>query len=536
MSMRTVDAIVVGAGNHGLVAAALLADAGWDVLVLDGRSKPGGAVASRTIDGFVVDEFSSCYPLGQASPVLQSLELGDHGLEWLDRRPSLTHVSDATDELGSAVQDSPEATAAQLDEDHPGDGEAWLKMFSGWRRVREPLLDALIRGWPPVRAGGLLARTLGAAGLLDFARFALLPSDRMGQEWFAGRRAREILAGNTAHADVSPLAPISGLMGWLLAMLAQDVGFPVPRGGAGALAEALASRARHSGAIIQLDSPVAAVNVTEGRASGVRLADGTEVRARRAVVADVAATALYGDLLPDDAVPSGLRARLERFAWDPPTLKLNLLLDGQMPWLAQRARGAAVVHAGLSARELIGWHAGIATGSVPERAFCLVGQMTTADPSRSPSGTESLWAYTHLPRVPDKAAAGVAAESLGSIETMFDELAPGWRELERDRWVQSPADLEGANPTLVGGAVGGGTTQLFQQGPWRPVAGLGGPVTHVPGLYLASAATHPGGAVHGGAGFNAARAALRDSRWWSRPIGTATTRAQLMLQRRNPEY
>ncbi|GAB3818259.1 NAD(P)/FAD-dependent oxidoreductase [Tessaracoccus terricola] len=536
MSSRSVDAIVIGAGNHGLVAAAMLADAGWDVAVFDGRSVPGGAVASRSIDGFVVDEFSSCYPLGQASPVLQSLDLEAHGLKWLDRRPSLTHVSDHDDALGSAVLDSPEATAATLDEDHPGDGEAWLKMVSGWRRVRDPLLDALIRGWPPVRAGGRLARTLGAAGLLDFARFALLPSERMGQERFGGRRAREILAGNTAHADVSPLAPISGLMGYLLAMLAQDVGFPVPEGGAGMLAQALASRARQGGAVIHLDSPVAGVKVSEGRASGVRLADGTEVLARRAVVADVAATSLYGDLLPDDSVPAGLRTRLERFEWDPPTLKLNLLLDAPMPWRAERAHGAAVVHAGLSSDDLIRWHSDIATGRVPERAFCLVGQMSTADPSRSPAGTESLWAYTHLPRVPDDAAAGAAAESLASVEEMFDRLAPGWRDLERNRWLQSPADLEGANPSLVGGAVGGGTTQLFQQGPWRPVAGLGGPVTHVPGLYLASAATHPGGAVHGGAGFNAARAALRDSRWWSRPIGSATTRAQLMLQRREPDY
>lgn len=534
MSQRTVDAIVIGAGNHGLVAAALLADAGWEVLVLDGRSRPGGAIASRRIDGFTVDEFSSCYPLGKASPVLQSLELESHGLRWIDHRPSLTHVSDSEDALGSAVKGTPEATAAALDEDHPGDGEAWMKMLSGWRRVKEPLLDALLRGWPPVRAGARLARTLGAAGLLDFARFALLPSDRMCEEWFGGGRARDILAGNTSHADVSPLAPISGMMGFLMAMLAQDVGFPVPEGGAGSLAASLSARACHGGAVIQLDSPVDEILIAEGRVGGVRLTDGPEIRARRAVIADVAAPALYGQLLPADVIPAGLRARLDRFVWDPPTLKLNLLLDAPMPWRASQAHGAAVVHAGLSAKELIGWHASIATGKVPERAFCLVGQMTTADPTRSAAGTESLWAYTHLPRVPDQDAA--ADESLRSVEALFDDLAPGWRGLERNRWLQSPACLEDANPNLAGGAVGGGTTQLFQQGPWRPVAGLGGPVTHVPGLYLASSATHPGGAVHGGAGFNAARAAMRDSRWWSRPIGAATTATQLLLQRREPAY
>lgn len=533
---RTVDAVVIGAGHHGLVSAALLADAGWDVLVLEGRDKPGGAVASTTIDEFIVDEFSSCYPLGKASPVLQALGLEEHGLSWADRRPAVVHVSDSADEVGSAVEATPEETAVALEADHPGDGEAWMKLTSGWRRVKGPLLDALLMGWPPVGAGARLMRTLGAAGLLDFARFALLPSGRMGEEWFKGDRGRDILAGNAAHADVSPLAPVSGLMGFIMSMLAQDVGFPVPQGGAGALAEALTSRAKQAGAAIEFDTPVTGIDVADGRITGVRTADGTHVRARRAVIADVSAPSLYRDLLDPDDVPSGLLARLERFVWDPPTLKLNLLLDGPMPWRAARARHTPVVHAGASAQDLVRWHADIASGRVPERAFALVGQMTTADPKRSPSGTEVLWAYTHLPHASLAEAEPMARESAASVEAMFDDLAPGWRELERHRWLQSPADMEAAVPNLVHGALGAGTTQLFQQGPWRPVAGLGGPVTHVRGLYLASAATHPGGGVHGGAGFNAARAALRDARWWSRPVGSAASRVQELLHRHQPDF
>lgn len=532
---RQADAVIIGAGHHGLVAAALLADAGWDVVVLDGRSKPGGAVSSRVIDGYIVDEFSSNHPLGKASPVLQQLGLESHGLAWVDHRPAVAHVSDAEDPDGSVIRATAEQTAAALEADHPGDGEAWLKLYSGWQRVKDPLLHALLKGWPPVRAGGRLATTLGAAGLLDFARFALLPSDQMGREWFGGQRARDLLAGNAAHADVSPLAPISGLMGFMMTMLAQDVGFPVPRGGAGALAEALAARATHAGAVIELDSPVAAVTVSAGSADGVRLADGTLLRARRAVIADVSATALYRGLLPASSVPDGLLRRMERFVWDPPTLKLNLRLAGPMPWRASGARRAAVVHAGRSARGMVGWHADIATGVVPERAFCLIGQMTTADPTRSPEGTESLWAYTHLPLAdghPDHAN----GRSLASVEAMFDDLAPGWRELERGRWLQTPQLFNEHNPNLVDGALGGGTTQLFQQGPWRPVLGLGGPITHLDGLYLASAATHPGGGVHGGAGWNAARAALRGAKWWSRPIGRTASRAQAMLHRRDPEF
>lgn len=533
MTEPIVDAVIIGAGHHGLVTAALLAEAGWDVVVHEGRDRPGGAVASTTVDDWVVDEFSSCYPLGRASPVLAGLELEAHGLEWVDHRPSVVHVAGAEDDQGSAVMATPEQTAAELDRDHAGDGAAWLRLWANWQRVREPLLGALLQGWPPVRPAAALARVLGAAGLLDFARFALLPSDRMGRECFGGQRGRDLLAGNAAHADVSPLAPVSGMMGWLMTMMAQDVGFPVPRGGAGALAEALASRARQAGAVVVLDSPVSGITVSGRRATGVRLADGSTVRARRAVVADVSAEALYRDLLPSESVPAGVLARLDRFAWDPPTLKLNLMLDAPMPWRASAARGAAVVHAGLSSSQFVRWHADVVTGTVPERAFGLVGQMTTADPSRSPVGTESLWAYTHLPRTDDPAA---PQRSLETVEAMFTELAPGWQDRVVHRWVQTPQDLAAADPNLVHGALGAGTTQLFQQGPWRPVAGLGGPFTHLDGLFLGSAAAHPGGGVHGGAGFNAARAALGSARWWSRPLGRAASRTQDLLQRRPPSF
>lgn len=536
MGQRIVDAVVIGAGHHGLVAATLLADAGWDVAVYEGRDRAGGAVASRTIDGFVVDEFSSYHPLGKVSPVLQSLDLEQHGLVWVDHRPAVVHIAEAEDAEGSPIRATAEETASALDGDHPGDGEAWLKLFSGWLRVKEPLLDALLHGWPPVRAGARLAFRLGAPEFLDFVRFALLPSHQMGREWFGGQRARDLLAGNAAHADVSPLAPVSGLMGFLMAMLAQDVGFASPRGGAGSLAQALAARAEHAGAVVRLASPVAGITVTGGRATGVTLGDGTTVRARRAVIADVSAPALYRDLLPADAVPAGVLARMDRFTWDPSTLKLNLRLSAPMPWRASNARGAAVVHAGLSHTELVRWQADIASGTVPERAFCLVGQTTTTDPTRSPTGTESLWAYTHLPLVDVGTGDRVAAQSLATVEAMFDEFAPGWRDLEQGRWLQTPATLQEADPNLLHGAVGAGTSQLFQQGPWRPITGLGGPFTHVDGLYLASAATHPGGGVHGGAGFNAARAALWGANRWSRPLGRATTRAQLLLQRPLPRY
>ena len=146
---------------------------------------------------------------------------------------------------------------------------------------------------------------------------------------------------------------------------------------------------------------------------------------------------------------------------------------------------------------------------MPEQPFALIGQMSSIDPSRSPAGTEAMWLYTHLPRgcTDPQAAETITRNS----EEMLDRHAPGWRDLVLDRWVQTPRGLETDDANLGEGGVGGGTQQLLQQAIWRPATGLGGPWTHVRGLYLGSAATHPGGGVHGGCGYLAARAALKDS-------------------------
>jgi len=137
----------------------------------------------------------------------------------------------------------------------------------------------------------------------------------------------------------------------------------------------------------------------------------------------------------------------------------------------------------------------------------VLGQMTTADPTRSPAGTESAWAYTHLPHV--QFTADRLAEHAGRLEAVIEARAPGFGSRILARRVQTPADLQAAEANLVGGALNGGTAAIHQQLVFRPVPGLGGAETPVDGVYLASASAHPGGGVHGGPGANAARAALR---------------------------
>jgi phytoene dehydrogenase-like protein len=462
-----------------------------------------------------MDEFSSCYPLAAASPVLRALRLEDEGLRWSRPERVVAHASHPEDSVGALIHLDPAVTARALGEDHPDDERAWLELVGLWEQIREPLLDALLTRWPPVRPVAGLVSAVGARETPRLVRTLLLPLTRLAEERFQGERARALFAGNAAHADIPPESPGSGLFGFLMAMLAQDVGFPSPTGGAGELAAALRRRAEAAGARVETGQGVRRIVTSAGRAVGVETYAGRRVRARRAVIADTSAPTLYRGLLASGSVPPRLLEDLENFAWDLPTVKVNLRLSAPLPWTASAARGAGVVHVGHDSGGLVRWSAELGSGVVPAEPFALVGQMTTTDPSRSPQGSETAWLYSHLPRSRPDDSAG--QELAGRLDELLDRFAPGWRDLVIERWVQLPSDLAGADPNLEAGAIGGGTAQLFQQAIWRPVVGTGGPRTPVSGLYLGSAATHPGGGVHGACGYLAARAALTDSAWWGRP-------------------
>ncbi|MGW1957692.1 phytoene desaturase family protein [Streptomyces sp. NPDC001920] len=531
------DAVVIGAGPNGLVAANVLADAGWSVEVLEEQPEPGGAVRhDRGVDpAFVSDLFSSFYPLAAASPVLRALRLEDHGLRWSHAPSVLAHpLTDG----GCAVLDRDVAiTAASLDAFAPGDGDAWRRLHDVWQRLHSDLLGTLFTPFPPVRAGARLALRLRAAGGLRLARTLILPVRRLGEEEFRGQGGRLLLAGNALHADLAPESAGSGGFGWLMAMLGQTYGFPVPVGGSGALTHALTRRLESLGGRVRCGQRVERVVVREGRAAGVRTVAGDAVTARRAVLADVAVPALYGDLLDPEHLPAQLLDDLRRFQWDFATFKVDWALDGPVPWRAEQATRAGTVHLADGMDELTRFAAQIAMRQVPDRPFLLFGQMTTADTTRSPLGTESAWAYTH---VPHEIGADAADEGItGSWDTKDQELmadrverqverfAPGFRSLIRARRVLAPPTLEALDGNLHAGAINGGTTAIHQQLVLRPVPGTGRPETPVPGLFLASAGAHPGGGVHGAPGANAARAALHRHR----PPGLAA--AQRLLSRRD---
>ncbi|WP_432936268.1 phytoene desaturase family protein [Kribbella sp. CA-253562] len=513
------DAIVIGAGPNGLVAANLLADQGWEVLLLEAHDEIGGAVRSAedVAPGFVHDTFSSFYPLAAVSPTIQALELDRWGLQWSNAPAAVGNPM--TDGGWAIVHDDPFDTAADLDRVTPGDGDSWLEMYDDWRRIQHGMVGLLLDPFPPVRSGGSLAlHLLGRRGL---ERIRLLASSvrSLGDRRFRGEAAKMLLATNAQHADLSPESAGSGLMGWLLVMLGQQFGYPVPRGGAGQLSQALANRLKDRGGVIRCGSRVTGIEVRGGRATGVWTAGGELLAARRAVLADVSAPALYGELLPADAVPGRVKRAMRGFEWDPGTVKVDWALDGLIPWREKPSKSPGTVHLADSVDALSLAAAQIAAGRVPAEPFLLMGQMTTADPTRSPAGTEAVWAYTHVPQRirgdADFSGAWTADEVERFADRMQDQVeraAPGFTSRIVRRRILAPADLQARDANLVGGAVNGGTAALHQQLVFRPIPGLGRAETPVKGLYLASASAHPGGGVHGACGSNAARAAIFHAR------------------------
>lgn len=428
--------------------------------MLEATGEPGGAVRSAELlePGFTSDLYSAFYPLAVASPVMRALDLEAHGVRW--RRAPVAVAHPAGDGSCPLVALDPDETAASLG----ADGEAWRALLDRWRTHEPDVLGALFTPFPPLRAAGRLLRAPGLLGLATRSYAGL------GEAAFRTEPARRLLAGNALHADFGPRSPGGAFFGWLLAGLAQTHGWPVPEGGAGRLTDALVARLRAAGGDVRCGAEVTRIELRGGRASGVLLAGGERVGARRAVLADIRAPALYARLL--ERAPRPKRAELRYvFRDDPATVKVDWTLDARIPWAAEPARRAGTVH--------IGDH----------RFFVLLGQYAPVDPTRAPPGREVAWAYTHAPG--DGAAARIEAE--------IERLAPGFRDLIRRRHVAQ----------LPPGALNGGTARLRQQLFLRPTpSSLGRPHTGIGGLYLASASAHPGGGVHGACGANAARAAI----------------------------
>jgi phytoene dehydrogenase-like protein len=469
-------AVVIGSGPNGLAAAITLARAGLEVEVHEAEEQLGGGLRSAelTLPGFVHDVCSSVHPLGLASPLFRTLELD---VEWVQPDAPAAHpLDDGTPVL---LEHSLLATAEGLGRDDGAYRRLVGPLVESWREVERVLL-----GPHPVspRTVLRLGDRLGARGLAAALRAALSSARALAEEHFADQRTRAWFAGHAAHSMLPLERRPSAGFGLTLAVLGHVVGWPFPRGGSQLLADALAAKLRDLGGEIRTSSPV----------DSLPLAD--------LVLADVVPRELLrlarGRLL--ERYARGLQA----YRHGPGAFKVDWALDGPIPWSAAECRRAGTVHLGgsldeISASEWDAWR-----GRPAERPFVLLTQTSLFDPTRAPAGKHTAWAYCHVPN-------GSGQDMTERIEAQVERFAPGFRELVLARHAMGPAELEARNRNLVGGDLNAGAMDLGQL-LFRPVRKLVPYRTPLTGVYLCSAATPPGGGVHGMCGFSAARVALGD--------------------------
>jgi phytoene dehydrogenase-like protein len=501
----TEQAVVVGAGPNGLAAAIRLAEAGVPVTVLEAADAPGGAVRTEdlTLPGFHHDTFSSVYPAAAASPVFARMPLAEHGLEWVHPEACMAHP--LPDGRAVALYRDVPRTAQSLDQQHSGDGESWARLVAPYVHAFGAVRETMLSGFPPV-SGPL--KLLGRAGPRPVVQLGLLlagTATGLAHRLFDGPGSRAWLYGAAAHGDTPVDARGSAMAAFYLNLLGHGAGWPSPRGGAGRLTDALVGYLQSLGGVITTGARVERVAVRNGRACGVAVTGGDELPAA-AVLADVMPDALV--VMTGTALQAWYRRLLAGFRYGPSTLKLDWALDGPIPWTAPEPRGAGTVHVGGDESSTTA-SLDQAYNGLADRPFLLLGQQSLADPTRAPEGKHTAWAYTHAPAT-QRAALG-SERAVEAVEEQVERFAPGFRDRILARHVLDPEELQARNPNLVAGDVGGGSYRGLQS-LFRPVPIPSPYRTPLKGLFLASAAAFPGGAVHGVPGDAAARAALRSLR------------------------
>jgi phytoene dehydrogenase-like protein len=469
----TLDAAIVGGGPNGLAAAITLARAGRSVTVLERADSIGGGARSAelTLPGFVHDVCSAVHPFGRTSPFFAEAGLERRGLRWVEPPAAFAHPLD--DGSAVIVTRDVDDTARQLGRDR-----------DAYRRLIGPLVR---------RFGDLIPDILSpfhiplhpprATRLAWFGFHALQPATLLARR-FRGDAARAVLAGVAAHSVLRLDEPISGAASLVMLGTAHHDGWPFPEGGAGRISDAMAEELRALGGTIEIDRDVAALD---------------DLPRSRVALFDTSPRAL--ERVAGSRLPGGYRQKLLNYRYGPSVFKLDIAIEGPIPWRNEAVGRAGTVHLGGTFEEIALSEADATEGVVNERPFVLVAQQSPFDRSRAPGSGNTVWAYSHVPH-------GSTVDFTEIILGQIERFAPGFRDRILKVSAISPADLEAYNPNNVDGDMSGGRIDLRQLFT-RPVARLDPYSTPDPRLFLCSSSTPPGGGIHGMPGWHAAHSVLR---------------------------
>ena len=473
MAAAEYDAVVVGSGPNGLVAALTLGADGHKVLVVEGQDTIGGGARSAelTLPGYVHDTCSTVWALGLASKAMRTLALEANGVEW--RHPEIPVANPLEGRPAALLHRSVDETAEGLG----ADGRAYRRLMGPLVAAGFDLSDGLLSPFTLPRHPVAMAR-YGLVGIRS--------ADGLARGRLETEEARALLAGLSGHAILDLKKPITAGYGLMLGVAAHLVGYPVAKGGSQAVTDTLVGMLRAQGGEVVTGQKVTSLD---------------EVPPAKAVLLDVSARAAAS--IGGERFPARYRRALERFRYGPGVFKVDWALDGPVPWADPEIARAGTVHVCGTLEETIAAEGAVARGEHPERPWILLVQYSAYDETRAPDGKEALWAYVHVPN-------GSTVDMTERMEAQIERFAPGFRDRILARHTMSTVDIEARNANFVGGDINAGAADLVQF-VRRPTLGLDPWRTPADGVYLCSSSTPHGGGVHGMCGWHAAQSALKHS-------------------------
>ncbi|QUR67255.1 phytoene desaturase family protein [Mycobacterium spongiae] len=463
--------VVVGAGPNGLAAAIKLARHGVDVRVLEASDTIGGGARSSelTVPGVIHDHCSAFHPLGVGSPFWKELALHRYGLTW--QWPEIDCAHPLDDGTAGLLYQSIEATAVGLGLD----AGRWRGAVGDLAAEFDDLAQDLLR---PV-----LNIPRHPIRLARFGPRAVLPATAMAR-WFRTEEARALFGGAAAHIYTRLDRPLTASLGLMILASGHRYGWPVAQGGSGAITQALAAALRAHGGRIT-------TGVTVTRREDIPDAD--------IVMLDLSPAGVLG--IYGDVIPGRIKRSYRRYRQGSSAFKVDFAIEGDIPWTNPDCGRAGTVHLGGTFAEIADTERQRAQGTMVQRPFVLVGQQYVADPTRSASNVNPIWAYAHVPF-------GYTGDATDAVVNQIERFAPGFRDRITATVSTSTTELHDYNRNFVGGDIIGGANDRLQV-IFRPRVAVDPYAIGVPGVYLCSQSAPPGAGVHGLCGYYAAQSALR---------------------------